>query len=82
MIRYWFPMSAFSRCLEDFGRVIVEAMGTGVPSVVFRGGVMPELIDHGRTGLFCDKETPGASRARLRRYCEIRIWRGDLGPES
>jgi glycosyltransferase involved in cell wall biosynthesis len=36
---------------EPFGFSVVEAMACGTPVVAFRRGSMPELIDHGSTGL-------------------------------
>jgi glycosyltransferase involved in cell wall biosynthesis len=36
---------------EPFGFSVVEAMACGTPVVAFRRGSMPELIDHGTTGL-------------------------------
>lgn len=36
---------------ESFGNSAVEAMGVGLPTIVFRdGGGLPEHIEHGRTG--------------------------------
>lgn len=35
---------------EPFGLSVVEAMACGTPSVAFRRGSMPEIIDHERTG--------------------------------
>jgi glycosyltransferase involved in cell wall biosynthesis len=39
---------------EPFGFSVVEAMACGTPVVAFRRGSMPELIDHGTTGLLVD----------------------------
>jgi glycosyltransferase involved in cell wall biosynthesis len=35
---------------EPFGLVMIEALACGVPVVAFRGGSVPEVIDHGVTG--------------------------------
>ena len=35
---------------EPFGLVMIEALACGVPIVAFRGGSVPEVIEHGRTG--------------------------------
>src|SRR5207302_10260864 len=46
-----------SRFLESFGRVIIEANEAGVPAIAFRGGVMQDVIDHGKTGILCEEES-------------------------
>jgi glycosyltransferase involved in cell wall biosynthesis len=39
---------------EPFGMVMVEAMACGTPVIAYRGGAVPEVLDHGVTGLVCD----------------------------
>jgi glycosyltransferase involved in cell wall biosynthesis len=39
---------------EPFGLVLIEAMLSGCPVVAFRRGSVPELIEHGVTGLIVD----------------------------
>ena len=36
---------------EPFGRVVIEAFAAGTPVVAYPSGGIPELIEHGRTGL-------------------------------
>lgn len=50
-----------ARCLimpirweEPFGMVMLEAMATGTPVVALNRGAVPELVNHGETGLICD----------------------------
>jgi glycosyltransferase involved in cell wall biosynthesis len=58
-----------ARCLlfpvqweEPFGMVMIEAMACGTPVVALRGGAVPEVVQHGVTGLICDTpdELPAA----------------------
>ncbi len=35
---------------EPFGLVMIEALACGTPVVAFRGGSVPEIVDHGVTG--------------------------------
>jgi len=39
---------------EPFGLALIEAMACGTPAVAFRRGSVPEVIDHGVTGLIVD----------------------------
>ncbi|MEV7969132.1 glycosyltransferase [Sphaerisporangium sp. NPDC088356] len=41
---------------EPGGTAVVEALALGVPPVGLRRGVLPEIIDHGRTGFLADTE--------------------------
>lgn len=41
---------------EGFGRTIIEAAALGAPSIGARVGGIPELIEHGRTGLLVESE--------------------------
>src|SRR5690606_18435753 len=36
---------------EPFGLVMIEAMSCGTPVIAFRCGSVPEVVDHGVTGL-------------------------------
>jgi glycosyltransferase involved in cell wall biosynthesis len=45
---------------EGFGLVNLEAKLAGMPSVVFRSGAFPEIIDHQRNGWVCDVATVAA----------------------
>ena len=39
---------------EPFGRVLIEAMSLGKPVVSVKSGGIPEIIDHGRSGLLLE----------------------------
>jgi glycosyltransferase involved in cell wall biosynthesis len=45
---------------EGFGLVSLEAKEAGVPSVAFRTGALPEVIEHGRDGWVCTEATAEA----------------------
>jgi glycosyltransferase involved in cell wall biosynthesis len=39
---------------EPFGLVIIEAMACGTPVIAYRGGAVPELVEHDHTGLIVE----------------------------
>jgi glycosyltransferase involved in cell wall biosynthesis len=47
---------------EPFGLVMIEAMACGTPVIATRHGAVPEVIEHGRSGLIVDhyREMPAA----------------------
>jgi glycosyltransferase involved in cell wall biosynthesis len=46
---------------------VLEAMAAGVPVVAAKVGGVPDLIDDGRTGLFCDPCDPASMAAAVER---------------
>lgn len=46
---------------EPFGLVMIEAMACGTPTIAFRRGSVPEVSDHGVTGLIVDEEKEAAN---------------------
>ena len=64
---------------EPFGLVMIESMACGTPVIATRWGAVPEVIEHGRSGIVVDRYTdmPEALEAadqldpwELRRYVE------------
>jgi glycosyltransferase involved in cell wall biosynthesis len=41
---------------EPFGLVLIEAMACGTPVIAWRCGAVPEVVDHGVSGLIVDEE--------------------------
>ncbi len=68
---------------EPFGLVMIEAMACGTPVIAYGSGSVPEVIEHGLTGLIVDDETaaanaidnqlPGLSRPKIRARFEARF---------
>jgi glycosyltransferase involved in cell wall biosynthesis len=40
---------------EPFGLVVIEAMACGTPVIATRRGALPEIMEHGRTGVMVEK---------------------------
>jgi glycosyltransferase involved in cell wall biosynthesis len=68
---------------EPFGLVMIEAMACGTPVIAYPSGSVPEVIEHGITGLIVDgeksaaaaidAELAGLSRQTIRRRFEERF---------
>jgi glycosyltransferase involved in cell wall biosynthesis len=54
---------------EHFGLVMIEAMACGTPVVAIKRGSVPEVIDPGITGYFCDH--PGEMPALVKLALEL-----------
>ncbi len=60
---------------EAFGRVIVEAQAAGVPVVSTRVGGIVDIIEDGKTGLFCNAEDPhGMADKIFKLYQDKALW--------
>ena len=49
---------------EPFGLVMIEAMACGTPVIAFRSGSVPEVVEHGVTGLIVDSEAAAVEAIR------------------
>jgi glycosyltransferase involved in cell wall biosynthesis len=49
---------------EPFGLVMIEALACGVPVVAFRGGSVPEVLEHGVSGFIVDTLEEAISATR------------------
>ena len=67
---------------EPFGLVMIEAMACGTPTIAYRRGSIPEVIDDGETGFIVEsiddaveatRRIPALSRARCRQAFEQRF---------
>ena len=67
---------------EPFGLVMIESMACGTPVIATRWGAVPEVIEHGRSGIIVDhyRQMAGALEEadkldpfELRRYVEERV---------
>ena len=58
---------------EPGGTAVVESLALGTPVVGFRRGCLPELVEHGRTGLLVDPGDEDALAAALLRIPELDV---------
>ena len=63
---------------ETFGMVIAEAMMIGIPVIATRAGGIPELIEHGVTGLLTER-TPESVGAAIISLCKDPEKRAAMG---
>jgi len=48
----------FPSVSETYGNVVVEAMASGCPCVIAKGGGSQSLVSHGKTGFLCEPNDP------------------------
>jgi glycosyltransferase involved in cell wall biosynthesis len=54
------PPSRFHDCSP---LSVIEAMASGIPTVCFRSGALPEMVVHEKTGLVCDESVASLADA-------------------
>ncbi len=64
---------------ESFGRVIVEAMAAGLPTVGVRAGGVGEIIEHGVTGLLATPDDAGELAAAIEQLARDPVQRQTMG---
>jgi phosphatidyl-myo-inositol dimannoside synthase len=64
---------------EGFGIVFVEAMAAGLPVVACRAAAIPEVVEHGRTGILVTPERPDELADAIGRILEDRALSEELG---
>lgn len=55
---------------EAFGLVLLEAAAVGLPTIATNAGGIPEIIEHGKTGLLVPPENPEMLAQAITRYLE------------
>ena len=55
---------------EPLGNVLVEAKENKTPSIIFKSGGMPELIEHKINGYICENNTAEAIKKAMQYYIE------------
>jgi glycosyltransferase involved in cell wall biosynthesis len=57
---------------EGLGSAFLEAMACGLPVIGTRVGGIPDFLEEGRTGLFCDPQQPSTIATAILRLLEDR----------
>ncbi len=80
----FFDLFVSSSVAEGLGTAVVEALAAGTPAVVTDAGGLPEIVDHGETGLVVRAGDPRPlteALVRALRDAELRARIVQLGPE-
>jgi glycosyltransferase involved in cell wall biosynthesis len=58
---------------EPFGLVVLEAYAAGLPVIASRAGALPELVEHGVTGLLADSASSTALRQAMQQVVSAQV---------
>ena len=61
---------------------VLEAMAAGVPVVASRAGGIPDLFEHGVSGLFCEPLDVESIRAQIQRLLSERAFASKIGSQG
>lgn len=73
-----FDVIVLTTYAETFGLVLIEGMKCGVAVVGSNAGGVPEIIEHGKTGLLYESGDPGGLAACLKQLSEDKTFRKKL----
>jgi glycosyltransferase involved in cell wall biosynthesis len=68
----------FPSVSETYGNVVVEAMASGCPCIIARGGGSQSLVEHGKTGFLCEPEDEADYLSRINQVQEDHNLREDF----
>jgi glycosyltransferase involved in cell wall biosynthesis len=64
---------------ESFGLVAAEAMAAGLPVIASRIGALPEVVDHGQTGILVDPDDATSLLDAMRKLALSPTLRAEMG---
>jgi glycosyltransferase involved in cell wall biosynthesis len=64
---------------ETFGLVLLEAMAAGLPVIATPRAAIPEIIQEGINGLFCEEQNPGDLADKILQLIENEALREQIG---
>ena len=67
---------------ENCPMAVLEAMAAGVPVVASKAGGIPDLFEHGESGLFCDPLDVDSIRAQIQRFLSDRSSASQIGSRA
>lgn len=73
---------AFSSIEEGLGSVLLDVMAAGTPIVATNAGGIPEIVEHGKTGLIVDKANPQALAAGVIELLSNRSMAAELSEQA